>query len=197
MKRRASTVLFAAVAMLLMSAMAAYACTNLATLNLSEGAGAAGADIDVTGSAFSTGDNVQPVEIRWGGTDGPVLAEAEVDSTGAIETSVTIPEDANPGYHVLVATQMQEGDDGELSPAYGTPARASFLIGAVNEPAEISDSAAAPAAATPEAGMPTGLIALTAVLALAGIGLFGAGLGLFVRETRRRTAEQPAPVRSE
>lgn len=197
MKRRASTVLFAAVAMLLMSAMAAYACTNLATLNLSEGAGAAGADIDVTGSAFSTGDNVQPVEIRWGGTDGPVLTEAEPDSTGAIETSVTIPEDAEPGYHVLVATQMQEDDEGELSPAYGTPARASFLIGAVNEPAEISESAGAPAAATPEAGMPTGLIALTAVLALAGIGLFGAGLGLFVRETRRRTAEQPAPVRNE
>lgn len=187
-------VLFAAAAMLLMSAVAAYACTNLATLNLSEGSGAAGADIDVTGSAFSTGDSAQPVEIRWGGTEGEVLATAEPDSTGAIETSVTIPEDAEPGYHVLVATQMQEGEEGELSPAYGTPARASFLIGAVNEPAEISESAGAPAAATPEAGAPTGLIALTAVLALAGIGLFGAGLGLFVRETRRRTAEQPAPV---
>lgn len=197
MKRRASTVLFAAFAMLLVSAMAAYACTNLATLNLSEGAGSAGADIDVTGSAFSTGDNVEPVEIRWGGTDGEVLAQATPDDTGAIQTSVTIPEDAQPGYHVLVATQMQEGDEGELSPAYGTPARASFLIGAVNEPAEISESAGASAAATPEAGMSTGLIALTAVLALAGIGLFGAGLGLFVRETRRRTAEQPAPVRGE
>lgn len=197
MRRRASTVLFAVFALLLLGAMGAWACTNLATLNLSESAGQPGTTIDITGSSFSTADEAQAVEIRWGGPEGEVLAEAEPDSTGAIEADVTIPEDAEPGYHVLVATQMQEGDDGELSPAYGTPARASFLIGNVTEPAEISEPAGVPAAATPEAGAPTSLIALTVVLALAGLGLFGAGLGLFVRETRRRTAEQPAPVRNE
>lgn len=196
-KRRVSTVLFAAVALLLMSAMTAFACTNLATLNLSESAGAPGSTLDVTGSSFRTGEGVQPVEIRWNGVDGEVLAEVEPDSTGAISTSVTTPDDAQPGYHVLVATQMQENDEGELSPAYGTPARASFLIGAVQEPAEISEPAGVPAGASADAGAPTGLIALTALLALAGIGLFGAGLGLFVRETRRRGAEQPAPVRGE
>lgn len=195
MTRRVSTVLFAAVAMLLMSAMAAFACTNLATLNLSESAGSPGTTIDLTGSAFSTGEGVQPVQIHWDGADGPVLGEATPDSSGAIETSVTVPEDAEPGFHVLVATQAQEGEDGELSPAYGTPARASFTIGAVNDPAEIADTGgAAAAAATPEAGASTGLIALTAVLALGGIGLFGAGLGLFVRETRRRTSDERAPV---
>lgn len=196
MKRRVSTVLFAATALLLVSAMTAWACTNLATLNLSESNGVAGADIDVTGSSFSTSDSAQAVEIRWGGTEGEVLAEATPDSTGSIETSVTIPDSADPGYHVLVATQMQEGEDGELSPAYGTPARSSFLVGSVTDPAEISEPAGVPAAATPDAGVPTGLVALTALLALAGIALFGAGLGLFVRESRRRS-EQPAPVRSE
>lgn len=195
MKRRVSTVLFTATALLMLSAMAAWACTNLATLNLSESSGAAGIEVDVTGSSFSTADNAQPVEIRWGGMDGEVLAEATPDSTGAIETTVTIPE-ADPGYHVLVASQMSESEDGELAPAYGTPARSSFLIGAVNEPAQINEPAGVPAAATPDAGVPTGLVALTALLALAGIALFGAGLGLFVRESRRRTA-QPAPVRSE
>lgn len=196
MKRRVSTVLFTATALMMISAMAAFACTNLATLNLSQSAGAPGTDIDVTGSSFSTGDDVQAVEIRWGGTNGEVLAEASPDSTGAIETTVTIPEDAQPGYHVLAASQMQEGEDGDLSPAYGTPARSSFLIGSVTEPAEISEPAGVPAAATPDAGVPTGLMALTALLALAGVALFGAGLGLFVRESRRRSA-QPAPVRSE
>lgn len=198
MTRRVSTVLFAATAMLLLSAMAAFACTNLATLNLSESSGAPGTNIDLTGSAFSTGEGLQPVQIHWDGADGPVLGEATPDSSGAIETSVTIPEDAEPGFHVLVATQMQEGENGELSPAYGTPARASFTIGAVNNPAEIADTGGSVAAATtPEAGASTGLIALTAVLALGGIGLFGAGLGLFVRETRRRSAEQPATVRDQ
>lgn len=198
MKRRVSTVLFAAAALFLMSAMAAFACTNLASLNLSETSGSPGTTIDVTGSAFSSGENVQPVQIHWGGAEGEVLTEATPDSSGAFSTSVTIPDNAEPGFHVLVATQMQEGEDGELSPAYGTPARASFTIGAVNDPAEIADTGGSSAAAvTPDAGASTGLIALTAVLALAGIGLFGAGLGLFVRETRRRGAEEPATVRKQ
>lgn len=197
MTRRVSAVLFAACAMLLLSAMAAYACTNLATLNLSEGAGAAGADIDVTGSAFAAGEDAPVVEIRWDGSDGSVLATAQPDSNGAIATSVTIPEDAESGYHVLVATQVQEGDDGEASPAFGTPARASFVVGTADQPAEISEQPAVPAGAAPEASASTGLIALGVLLALGGIALFGAGLGLFVRQNRRRAAEQPAPVRSE
>lgn len=198
MKRRVSTVLFAAAALFLISAMAAFACTNLASLNLSESQGSPGTTIDMTGAAFSpVGDGVQPVQIHWGGAEGDVIAEASPDSSGAFQTSVTVPEDAEPGFHVLVATQMQEGEDGELSASYGTPARASFTIGAVNDPAEIANTGGSAAAVTPDAGTSTGLIALTAVLALAGIGLFGAGLGLFVRESRRRSSEEPAAVRDQ
>lgn len=197
MTRRVSTVMLAACAMLLVSAMAAYACTNLATLNLSEGVGAAGADVDVTGSAFAAGEDAPEVEIRWDGSDGSVLATAQPDGNGAIATSVTIPDDAEPGYHVLVATQMLEGDDGEASPAFGTPARATFRVGQAGQPAEISEQPAAPTGATPAASTPTGLIALGALLSLGGLALFGAGLGLFVRQNRRRVAGQPAPVRRE
>lgn len=197
MTRRVSTTLFAVCAMLVLSAMAAYACTNLATLNLSEGSGAAGANVDVTGSAFAPGEDAPAVEIRWDGADGSVLGTAQPDSNGAIATSVTIPQDADPGYHVLVATQMQEGEDGEASPAFGTPARASFVVGTADQPAEISEQPAVPAGAGPAASSSTGLIGLGLLLALGGIALFGAGLGLFVRQNRRRAAQQAAPVRNE
>jgi hypothetical protein len=53
------------------------------------------------------------------------------------------------------------------------------------------------AGASVDAGAPTGLVVLTALLALAGLALFGAGLGMFVRETRRRAGEERAPLRSE
>lgn len=194
MTRRASTVLFAVVAILVTGAMTAFACTNLATLNLSENAGQPGAEVAVTGTAFAVSDD--PVALRWGGADGPVLTQVPTDPTGTFETSAVIPAGAEPGHHVVVATQMVEGEDGEV-PAYGTPAKASFFVGSAAPPAEISEESRPPVAAgTSEAGMSGGLLGLMALLALAGIGLFGTGLGLFVREARRRTADQPAPVRT-
>lgn len=194
--RKVSITLTTAVALLLAGAMTAWACTNLATLNLSESNGAAGATVDVTGSSFASSESGgQEVAIHWDSVDGAELATAEPDATGSISTPVEIPADAEPGYHVLVATQMQEGDEGELSEAYGTPARASFLVGDT-VPEQETAPAAASSGAAPAAETPTGLIALTILLAVAGIGLFGAGLGLFVREVRQRGAV-PAPARKE
>lgn len=195
--RKVGITLTTAVALLLVSAMTAFACTNLATLNLSASNGAPGENVDVTGSSFATADSGgQEVAIHWDGVDGPELATAETDATGGISTSVEIPSDAESGYHVLVATQMTEDEEtGELSEAYGTPARASFLVG--DAPAEQATApAASSSGAAPAAETPTGLIALTILLAIAGIGLFGAGLGLFVREVRQRGAV-PAPARKE
>lgn len=193
--RRASTVLTTALAVLLVGAMAAWACTNLATLNLSASTGQAGESVDVTGSSFRTADRGgQDVLIRWDALDGPVLATATPDATGSIVASVTIPEDASPGYHVLIATQDQVNDEGEASVAYGTPARATFLVGgALPEAAPVAAGAESPAVADTTS---TGLIALTIILALAGLGLFGAGLGMFVREVRGREAV-PSPVKED
>ncbi|HEX2026361.1 MAG TPA: hypothetical protein VHF25_00005 [Nitriliruptorales bacterium] len=173
--------------------MTAWACTNLATLNLSEASGPAGQDVDVTGSSFRTAERGgQEVALHWNAVDGPVLATATPDATGNIATSITIPADATPGYYVIVATQNELDDEtGEVSPAYGTPARASFLVGDVS-PADIPQPASAGNAVVAAEGTSGGLLALTALLALAGIGLFAAGLGLFVREVRRRGV--PAPV---
>ncbi len=131
--------------------------------------------------------------IHWNAEDGKVLVKAKPDASGNIAAAVKIPADATPGYYVLVATQQAKNDEGKLEPAYGTPARASFLVGTGS--AKSQQPSAAPAAAVAPEGTSTGLIALTILLALIGIGLFGAGVGLFVREVRRRAV--PAPVRKE
>lgn len=197
MRTRLSATVFVVAAIMLVGAMGAWACTNLATLNLSESAVQPGGDIDVTGSSFQTAGSryasVSPVDVHWDAVDGPILATVPTDETGNIATQVTVPADAQPGYHVLVATQSTTSKDGEVSAAYGSPARASVLIGA--SPAEdAAAQAAAPAAVTADTSS-SGLVALTALLAVLGIGLFGAGLGLFVREVRRRAV--PAPVREQ
>lgn len=194
MLRRTTTMSGLMVAFLLVLAMGAWACTNLASLNLSAGQGNAGATIEVHGSAFSTQEGAQEVNVRWDGTDGEVLASTDIeDASGSIATSVTIPSDAEPGYHTLVATQMVEADEGEESPGHGTPARASFLVGEA-QPEEIGDTGpptTAPVSASPS----NALLGLTALLAILGLGLFGAGIGTFVRAARQRTEKAKAYAR--
>lgn len=196
MRRRLSTLLLTLGSLLLVGAMAAWACTNLATLNLEKASGSAGESIGVTGSSFATSSSSRtagPVEIRWDGVDGAVLASVEPDAAGNIATSATIPADATPGYHVLVATQSVTSSEGEVSTAYGTPARAAFSVGGVVP--EAPAVASGPSSAVSSAGTSGGLVALTALLAIGGLALFGAGVGLFVRELRPR--EAPARAKSE
>ncbi len=186
--RKIGITLFGALTMLMLSAMTAWACTNLATLNLGEGSGPPGTSVDVTGSSFrAPAQGGQNVIIRWDAIDGPALARTPADATGSIAATVTIPANAQPGYHVLIATQDEvDSETGETSVAYGTPARASFLVGGT-----LPEGASAPAgASTPVAAdtTSTGLVLLAIVLGIAGIGLFGAGLGFLVREVRQREA---------
>ena len=113
-------------------AAAAFACTNLATLNLSQAWGKPGDALTVTGSSFALAKEgpTSPVALHWNGVDGPVLVEAAPDAAGNISAGVTVP-DGQPGFYVLVATQRNaEGED-----EYGTPARASFqILGAGGQP---------------------------------------------------------------
>ena len=183
-------------------AAAGWACTNLATLSISTSAVDAGGSLTITGSSFSmTNDDfaevATPVEIRWDKLDGPVLATTTADNGGFISASVTVPADATPGEHILVAVQNVQTDDG-VKPAYGTPARASLTVGppavAAEPPANAGVLAAAPTAGT--AGSPAGwFIALTVVIGVLGIGLLAAGLRVslgVVRERRAATARVPA-----
>lgn len=187
MRRLGSSILFVGAAIALVSASTAWACTNLATLNLSKPAGEPGSQVSVTGSSFSA--DGAPVKLHWNGDSGDVLAKAKPDSAGNISATMKVPADARPGYSVIVATQTSK--DG---PAFGTPARASFLVGsAAAAPSSEAPPSGAPAAVVDD-GTSTGVVALTVAIGLLGIVLFGAGLSLFVRELRRRS--EPATARS-
>ncbi|MDP8929339.1 MAG: hypothetical protein M3O70_12405 [Actinomycetota bacterium] len=177
-----------AVTSLLLGAMTAWACTNLATLNLSQSAVQAGNTIEVTGSSFKApAEGVQPVQLHWNSAAGPILAEAVPDAAGSILTQVTIPADAQPGHYVLVATQMAVDPGHGLpsgEPVFGTPARAAVMVGSP-APVEGEAAGAPTVSTTPEPGSGA-MVAVTALLALLGLGLFGGGLALFVREVRSR-----------
>src|SRR5919112_1924017 len=125
LRRRVAVAFGAAAAATIVAGAAAFACTNLATLNLSSAAGKPGDSVTVTGSSFRVDSaNVSasdPVVLRWNGTEGTELARVQPDKAGNISATFAIPE-GQPGYYVIVATQK----DAQGVDAYGTPARASF-----------------------------------------------------------------------
>ena len=170
---------------------AAWACTNLATLNLSTAAGAPGQAVTVTGSSFkaATSGPAADVVVHWNSATGPALATVVPDHAGNISAQVAIPQ-ASPGYYVLVATQTIDGAD-----AYGTPARAAFQIVAPGQHPAVTPNAGQTAGVGSSSPSNTGVIALTIALGVAGLVLFGAGAGAFAREARRR--EVPAAQKIE
>lgn len=170
---------------------AAFACTNLATMNLSSAQGKAGETVAVTGSSFGVareGAN-DPVQLHWNGLDGPVLAETVPNAVGSISASFVVPE-SSPGTFVVVATQRNaEGED-----AFGTPARATFeVVGAAGAAQPAPTATPAPLGAVETASATSGgLVALTIAVGALGLGLFAAGFVGFARQTRRK--EVPAPA---
>jgi hypothetical protein len=191
--KRKGTLLFGAAAAIVFVGAAAFACTNLATLNLSSSAGKAGDVVTVTGSSFAVGRGdapTLPVQLRWNGVDGMVLAEAVPDRAGNISATFTVPE-GQPGYYVLVATQK----DARGVDTYGTPARASYQILGPNGQSVVAQPTASAAAALPSESSSTGIIALTVALGVLGLGLFTTGFIAFVRQTRATAAPAAAPAR--
>ncbi|MGH9224506.1 MAG: hypothetical protein ACRD2W_12180, partial [Acidimicrobiales bacterium] len=75
---------------------AAFACTNLATLNLSSSAGKAGDTVTVTGSSFRVNStNVaasDAVVLKWNGVEGATLAQVQPDKAGNISATFTVPD---------------------------------------------------------------------------------------------------------
>lgn len=108
--------------------------TSLAGLKMDPARGEPGADLRLTGTWFtSPGDaryaSVSPVEIRWGGDEGAVVAVVEPDEGGTFITPVTVPADATDAVHLVVAHQTVRHHDGRVGHAPGTPARAVFTVG--------------------------------------------------------------------
>ncbi|MDQ3643046.1 MAG: hypothetical protein M3450_16660 [Actinomycetota bacterium] len=81
----------------------------------------------MTGSSFAVGRGdapTLPVQLRWNGVDGMVLAEATPDRAGNISATFTVP-DGMPGYYVLVATQKDAGASTPTAPRLGPRTRSS------------------------------------------------------------------------
>src|SRR5918993_638084 len=165
LRKKVTTVFGAAAAASVIAGAAAFACTNLATLNLSSTAGKAGDSVTVTGSSFR-------------------VNSANMSATFAI------PE-GQPGYYVIVATQK----DAKGVDAYGTPARASFQILGANGQSVVTPAVSSAGSTVASSPSSSGIIALTVGLGALGLALFGAGFVAFVRQARRRDVPVTASVR--
>ena len=194
LRKKVVTVFGAAAAASLVAGAAAFACTNLATLNLSSTAGKAGDQVTVTGSSFKVNAKdlsaSTPVVLHWNGVDGVQLAQAMPDKAGNISATFAIP-DGQPGYYVIVATQK----DAKGVDAYGTPARASFQILGANGQSVVTPAVTSAGSTVASSPSSSGIIALTVGLGALGLALFGAGFVAFVRQARRRDVPVTAKVK--
>ncbi len=185
----------------------AFACANLATLNLSVGAARPGTMVTFTGASFavpraSTGLTPTPVVVHWQWEGGPVIAEVVPDRYGSISAQFTVPE-TRPGTYIIVATQKTPrrpaGAPEDQPPAYfaepGTPARASFEVLAPGAVATTRSSSAAPADTTQSGEQldATVWIVLTAAFGAVAMSLFGGGLIAFIYQSRK--SREPATAR--
>lgn len=155
---------------LLGGAASAFACTNLALVNMSLPGAPPGATIDLTAAGFSGAVAGDPFTLHWGATNGPALATAPVDQAGNLSARFTVP-DAAPGYYVITIDPMGLKTRFQvLSPSQANPA-----------------AAPAPplASVTPEPSS-NGVALLAATIGTFGLGLFGAGFVAVTRENRRR-----------
>ena len=177
---------------MVLAGAAAFACTNLAALNLSSNSGQAGSQVTVTGSAFARAPKNTPVDLHWNGINGPVLTSVTPDAAGAIgPLNVNIPADAKPGNYVIVATQTEIATG--LTPG-GLPSRAGFqVLGPGATPTAATEVGST---GTSTSGVSGGFIALSVALGVSGLLLFGFGAATFVGSYRRRVPT-PSRVRSD
>ena len=186
--------LFATVACaVVIAGAAAYACTNLATLNLSSATGKAGDTITVTGSSFRMPSGVETgLQLRWNAVDGPVLAETRPDRVGNISAQVQIPNAAPDSYVIVAVLRDAKGAD-----TSGTPARAQFqIVGGAGRAVPAATGGQLPATGGAEgSGSSSAPVGLLALLGVAGLGLFGAGFVAVARQARGQKAPAAAPVR--
>ena len=198
-KRRITGLFGAASAIVVLLGVAAYACVNLANLNLSSTSGRPGETLTITGSSFNTicicGPQVPPtpVKIRWNGINGEVLAEMMPDKAGTVSASFRVP-DAAPGYYVIVATQH---DETYHIDAAGTPARATFEVLTANGQSVVGSGELGTAGPITDESTSTGLIALTIAFGVLGLGLFAGGSMVVIRQFATGRARVPAPVKND
>ncbi|MGH9222684.1 MAG: hypothetical protein ACRD2W_02525 [Acidimicrobiales bacterium] len=179
---------------------AAYACTNLATMTLSSGAGHPGDTITLIGTSFpvprTAGSTPTQVVVRWKSLDGPIIGTVTPDRTGTISMTFTVPQ-AAPGNIVILGTQRREltaGSDATPT-AYvdepGTPARATFRVLAAGELPPIRTPSADFSVVRGEQGS-TAMSVLMVLFGAVSLSLFAGGVIAFLYQMRlRRMTPQP------
>ena len=137
-RMRARVVVVSAVVLVLVGASAPLRASTLATLELSTDRGMPGQELSFRGWYYN---DVHPVMIRWNTVDGPVLATVAPDTFGPIHNhfrsiagTLRIPPDAQPGPHLVVATQ-DFAPPGKIT--WGVPVRTRLHVG---QPAERTDA---------------------------------------------------------
>ena len=136
-RMRARLVVVSAALLVLLGVSAPLRASTLATLELSADRGMPGQELSFRGWYYN---DVHPVRIRWNTVEGPVLATVTPDTFGPIHNhfrsiagTLRIPPDAQPGPHLLVATQ-DFAPPGKIT--WGVPVRTRVHVG---QPPERTD----------------------------------------------------------
>ena len=176
----------------------AYACTNLATMTLSSGAGHPGDTITLIGTSFpvprAAGTTPTQVVIRWKTLDGNIIGTVFPDRTGTISLSFTVPQ-SPPGNVVILGTQRRQVNPDDPNTSYvdepGTPARATFRVLAPGELPPIRPASGDFSAVRGEQGA-TAMIVLMVLFGAVSLSLFAGGVIAFLYQMRlRRMTPQP------
>ena len=119
-----------AVLLVLLGVSAPLRASTLATLELSSERGMPGQELTFRGWYYN---DTHPVRVRWNTVDGPVLATVTPDTFAPIHNhfrsiagTLRIPPDAQPGPHLVVATQ-DFAPPGKIT--WGVPVRTRIQVG--------------------------------------------------------------------
>lgn len=144
-------------------------------------AATAGSEVTMRGGLVAPGHEL---ELRWNGVAGPKLAETTVEDDGTFAMSFTLPADAEPGVHTVIAASEGVG----VGVGVGRSA-VEVVAHPLDEPAAAGDGFVAGEApglqAAEQSGTPAALIAGAALLTVGAVGLFG---GFAVTTVQRRRA---------
>lgn len=121
--RKRLGLVFTVVAAPLAIASVAYACANLATLQLDASKGRPGKVVTGKGHNYSTDPTASLVQLRWKSRTGKLLWEGIVNPDRTITPSFAVPK-AKAGWYTVLATQYKA--DG--APVAGAPGRAAFKV---------------------------------------------------------------------
>jgi hypothetical protein len=156
----------------------AFACANLYSARLNTASAKVGQQVSIVVRNVNTSPAASPLQVRWNGRSGQVLAEGRPVGN-KFRATFTVPK-AKAGYYVVLATQS--GPNGRI--ASGSPGRAPLRVKA-------STSEALPVAGTPGGG--PGGIAPTVLTGLLTLALFG---GAGAMGARRRSGAPHAALQN-